>query len=916
MPAPISGQDKQYFSSNPPGIVPVPVELRSIQESIQTEFYEHAIASKARQATGKNLTALMRKLDATVSQLNSREDLFVLRDILNVVRQAGGSQILALVGFSELMAEPIPAKIIRPEHAYYLGLAHNKIRMGLNPLISASVLAIVRQGASDLIDAGVGISGFRTFTKLAEKSLAGSFTLDLDYEVCDLAREIEGLYGLNLPEPILKKALSLVSDAPKDQDPCGARMLAALSRCIVRLQSLPESEQGTVFARMVSLVSYMNRHGIGVESVLAELTETVMATGFTELEQSLRDAIGVVLLTGNHMTLKEVIRDYARLSAVSTFPQLIEKYNHALHIECLQGSSSNARRGIVRVASAVLMAGARDESRKEHGRALVQQERIDPEALLLSANELRNLSKYIDNQLRFDSSMRRFGGVYSSRNQSNRRPLKLSDEPTAGRHSEKVDEQQDFVAPIQEVYDHWRRVIDGYFGFGALLYEARRPPGGELALLTRFGAELGEVKYVNSSNPNSFPGKGVALRSFALERIFAPDSAKPDDPFHLYKKVWPGYADEIDDFANAEFILTRGMMLISCRDSERYSLLVDWDSAPFKYEQHSLAIFNNHFGDPKCVMACLVPTRIVAKLFARSLEPFEDFRGFNPERPDLSDLTPAPEALIAAAGEESVVMLGDPLGWQNARGQSLLERWGGYYSDLAKHNRAIKVWDTAFRRQENYPEDLRFFLEYLETPFSLSFQTEFELHQRALELERRRPIIDREFASFEAARSVSTRLLNLFDLFRIAQSHWHRGYTLPKPEDGAASFEVVSEQDQERAVYVNPGSMRMLRTALEFHSIKASDPAAGPEKFPILCSCDALSYMSSPDGEVMLDTYTMTLTFKGQKVKIGDPELTFEDEIFWSSTVVPALADSVGRIRDLRFYDRRAFDHEDLGINK
>jgi len=596
---------------------------------------------------------------------------------------------------------------------------------------------------------------------------------------------------------------------------------------------------------------------------------------------------------------------------------LQEKFTASLREELLRGASPEPGRRLVQQSAALLT--ARTAGKKEspvYARQLLKSLGENGDALLWEAAKGNAIESYKAEQLAFDPTLARH---YEQAGPYDLFRRLLRDSPKLNQNFEETSEQS-FVAPVQQRFDLWKRVLDVYFGYGALLYEAKRPPSREPALLTRFGSELGEVRYVNASNPNSFPGKGVAIGGLNLSRIFAPVPDRPKDPYGLYREAWPGLADEFEDLPKAEFIFARGMILISCADEEKYGVDHNHTSGT-KRVQYSLAIFNSHFGDPDSLVAVLLPTRTAARLFARSLEPFEDFRGFNTERPDLSVVTPSPMTLLEAAGS-SAIQIGNPLLLSSSAGQEgFLTDWSKYYNAVEDHNRAIKAWDNLFRNSYLQGEERQFLGEYLGIPVTASYKVEMRLHDRAASLELQKEDLEDDYQDQDQKLEIASRLLNLFDLFRISQAYWHRGHTLPSQNAEEIDFELIDQEsialagdesdgaDQDQDLYINPFSLRALRAAFEFHSAR-SEGVDDPASFPILCSCNALSYMGAPDGELMLDTFSMQLSYRGKSIQLGPDELSMEDEIFWATEVMPKLTDQAGLIRDLRFYDRKSFSHD------
>lgn len=473
------------------------------------------------------------------------------------------------------------------------------------------------------------------------------------------------------------------------------------------------------------------------------------------------------------------------------------------------------------------------------------------------------------------------------------------------------------IAPAQRALLGWRRLADLYLGFGALTFESRRLPSREPPLMARFGSDVGKMYYINANDVNGFPGRGYAIGKIDLNRVFPADierGKRRGDPFLAYKQAWPTYAEAFDDLARAEFIYTRGMIIISVPDEKRFGLKLRG-----KNMQFSLVLFNSHHANPTARIAALVPSSAVAAVMKNTLIKFDDFRGFDSARPDLNQvLGDAEHFLHFARSFGPVFNIGHPRTVTTGILHGEHQRWGSYLDNFDQHLENVKKWDYAFRTENHVA------LAQLG-----GYSRERELIMHAAELESQRQILLSAHSLRGDAElwNLTHHLLDVFDLMRIVQARWHRGYTLgaplsppnlsqptqsdaeQDPDETVQDFEPLPPptslvHDSGDDVYLNRSALRMVNEAYAYNRLR-SDPKIAREGFPILAVVDALNYARTPQMTAYIDTYDMVVTIGENKIPLSAHALSMEDAIFLAQHFLPRAADKPGSIGDLRFLNRR-----------
>lgn len=448
-------------------------------------------------------------------------------------------------------------------------------------------------------------------------------------------------------------------------------------------------------------------------------------------------------------------------------------------------------------------------------------------------------------------------------------PFALKLRGTKKQASRPNPEAQDAYRQTREVY---ARSFDLHYGFGALTIEAARPPDREPALLARFGYDVAQsCKYVNAKDVNAFPGRGFLISGIIPEKVFVDLEADAKDPFAYFKEnIFPWAANEFDSLNKAHFLFTRGLIAVSCPGEAQFRIgAVDY----------SYVIFNEHFHRQPEQIAALVPTALLReKLKGRTIA-YEDYVGFEPQRGDINDEPLTLRDFMQEAEELPSYVIN--LGWGSNIGGGLCNAFAPgkfpYFEwERDRRGETKDIWGHIHKSHI-----LGVYSSVMTPPMDKALQPLREAHAQVY--------------------SLASGYQNLFDLFRISQSFWHKGYTVDRKFDLVEEDleqQPLEEDDGEEGQAVNPHSFRMLEEAYRWH--------AGDKQQPILCLAPVLDYWNIPKSPFWLDTRDMTLRF-GERVIQLPPESDGrgeEEQRVWMEEVMPLWNTS----NDLRFYQR-----EDLG---
>lgn len=440
---------------------------------------------------------------------------------------------------------------------------------------------------------------------------------------------------------------------------------------------------------------------------------------------------------------------------------------------------------------------------------------------------------------------------------------------------------------------YFDKMYDHFHGYGALTVECKRPPNKEPPLLARFANDLGKVRLINAREIGEFPGRGFLIKRLDPRRIFAADKTHAD-PFHHYRDAWPGLAEQIDDLINTAFIFCRGMIVIGCHHPERYNLSIPGLPAV----SYSYVFFNEHFKNPLCKVAYLVPTILIKNKFRDSFIEFEDYKTFDPDKPDINKIIWSPETLADLAAQVGLPIFevgragNITRGFSQLAGNSVYPYMVNLKKLIEEHNEVMDEWNKGV--MYDYGTDKR------EKALNRIRALKFEIST-----------VQTQVANL-GSRSMGMlgilgRYHNLFDLFRISLALWHKGQTADSGVANNEAFQTAQltpSVDDIGEAFFNPSAVRMLVEAYVWHK-EGHESGLKKKDFPVLVLANTLDYWRIPPSPFVLDTWNLTLNMSGETIEL--PQWSNgrgEEEVeVWTDRVLP-LAQST--LKDLRFYDREA----------
>lgn len=190
-------------------------------------------------------------------------------------------------------------------------------------------------------------------------------------------------------------------------------------------------------------------------------------------------------------------------------------------------------------------------------------------------------------------------------------------------------------------------------GFGGLALDSRGVPrSDELEavppMLMRFGIHSARQTFIlNSSDNQSFPGKGCVIQGVRCDRVFSADphwrQNKKSSPYWRWTEGDGLFNNQyfhdfdMDYFERSAFVFMRGLKIVIPPASLECIL----DQEPYSY-----LVYNRHFY-PGPEVALLVPTVVVRELLGSSLIQADDYRGFDQHRTDISQIDFSYQNLLA-----------------------------------------------------------------------------------------------------------------------------------------------------------------------------------------------------------------------------------------------------------------------------
>lgn len=450
-------------------------------------------------------------------------------------------------------------------------------------------------------------------------------------------------------------------------------------------------------------------------------------------------------------------------------------------------------------------------------------------------------------------------------------------------HSDNVpyplEDETGQVHPMaQRTYDEamevYQRIFDIYHGFTSLTWDTKKPPTKEHSLLVRFGADVAssknDVRYINSSNPTAFPGNGFTISGINLAKVLTKDKEKEAegrDPFEEYKISWPWAAKEFDDFAKTQIIFTRGFIAISCPKSSRYDLK---DRLSGQKTNFSLIIYNDHHHNDNEHVAFLVPTQVLEKKLEGIAVPFENYKGYSADLPDINNVRFNYLNLVSQASLIPGNILN--LGWGSNAG-------GGLCNAYRPRSQPFHEWEYESTRvvagydlPEDYDQDI-----YRHRHKATILGRYIDKATKAWEKEMQ-PLREAHWQVYNAHRGLHNR----YDIFRLLFAMWHKGQTV-----------------------VNPNPYRMLEEVYKWH-LGRKEEKYQRKDFPVLAIHDTLDYWTFQKSPVLIDSYDMTCYLGKNKIQFGTEKIGEYERFVWDSEILPLAKDSR---KDIRPYSR-----EDVGL--
>ncbi|RIL04518.1 MAG: hypothetical protein DCC75_12540, partial [Proteobacteria bacterium] len=446
----------------------------------------------------------------------------------------------------------------------------------------------------------------------------------------------------------------------------------------------------------------------------------------------------------------------------------------------------------------------------------------------------------------------------------------------------------------REALFFFQQALDLHKGFGSMAVDSRRTPDREPPLLARFGADIGKVKYVNARDINQFPGRGFLIACLDLDRALVADKRfdiRDKRRYARYAEAWPDLADELVDLRHAQFMLTRGMVVISSNPRSKYSLKMPSGS----WVHYSLVIFNDHFHNFPPVIALLVPTEVLQKKCKGAFVSYEDFRGFDLQKKDINTERITPQGLI----EDSKDYGYGAIEFTGARALTLglaglLVNFHGPYQQLLRTR--AKLYREWNRNPALHYHDEGDVLGYSIT----AIETEIERVFNSI-------INPGGAANGNQLRKLLSRYFNEWTLFKVIKGLWGKGETAGKVE--GQEFEPLPDQlepqwDQNQEAAFNPAATRMLREAYRWHAERA--PGHGEKSAKVLVAASSLDYSSLPNSPFFLNTADMTVKFGDRLVRlpIDSDGSGIDEQIFWRSEIMSHMSDT---FTEFRFLEGQVF---------
>lgn len=441
---------------------------------------------------------------------------------------------------------------------------------------------------------------------------------------------------------------------------------------------------------------------------------------------------------------------------------------------------------------------------------------------------------------------------------------------------------------FNEALSTYKRGFDIYHGYSSLSYDARRTRFDKVPLLYRFGSEVADhCKFIKVEGNEIYPGRSLFISGINLENVFAKDSKAEEknlDPFHDHISALPWLSQDFADLPLTDFILGRGFIAVTCNNGEKYKL---------EDNNYSYVIFNDHFGNNDANSVVLVPSKIIYDAIKGTLHD----PGLKPDDSTKTLITTALtfSELKSKCREMKANLLN--IGW----GSNI----GGLCNAYPPKSSPYHLWET--RLASYHTKD--------------SYGHVHKSHISGVYASLMTPHIDSLLEPLRKAHTnvykITRSYQNLFDMFRLSLSMYHKGFTIGETPVFNYEEEIPEEINEELPEEIDEiefgegldvmqdSTLRMYAECYKWNQSGNEQNIEDRNYYPVLAIANVLSYSSKPDISIYLDTYDMSLHAGENVFDLSRPFLAKSRNTWFKEVMEKVLETS----KDLRLYDRR-----DLGI--
>jgi hypothetical protein len=448
------------------------------------------------------------------------------------------------------------------------------------------------------------------------------------------------------------------------------------------------------------------------------------------------------------------------------------------------------------------------------------------------------------------------------------------------------------------------RTADMAEGFGADEYMGRRPGKGERSLYDCFGTDIANVRLLNQSDRNGFPGPGLIIQNIDLASALKAHLASEGDSLAVYKRIWgEGVGEGLQDLPEARFFISRAMIAITGPNKDQYLLKPLRDKPAVSY---SLIAFNVNHGNESNEIVVSVPTAILDAKFANcsvQVQPEIDL----PE--PLLDINEA--GLRIAELQLAAREMGYPL--IRVGSPAILAGSMEYAIDPDHLEQDLPLWQVLRNRQhERINQDYMHWDRGRITDV-YGHEIPSTIDDYYLQAIPRSDLVPTDLHS--RIMEHTTGLLDLWQGVKYIRANWSKGNTGGTAVDVDFTQAEFEEALADRGLPPNwnRSAVRMLVEAYKWNSLRSVDNN-DPNSFPVLVAASSRWYSQQPrlDGP-FIDTYSGPdrkggLAFvdrMGRAFHLDSPSKgrSLEDAVFFVEHVLQFCNNDAV---ELRFVDRRA----------